>query len=352
VFSLCFWTNAQADIVGESGKNLIVEAEGQGETKLQALKAAWTEAVRVGIGMYLTSKDTLIDDELKEEIITHSRGQVDSYELLSADKVDSGWTVKIRAKIEKDILQESATVSQNKSKTIAVDTSNLAAKKITTEEKKISAVELIKNYQFPRKEDFILYDFSTKVENDKFIIMHNFKFDIDYYYKFIKDLVSILDKVATRKSEKLFSNDIIEKLTKVINGPGYPTRIELPGGDRSMTLSIYKDISNFDVYILDHEIYNIIKNKISEFKKADTVIAMQAINSKNEIMSAINHKCVLMPIIFNRDWIVPYFEFWSTTYANYPASSINYTFPFKWENLSNETLAQVKSIKSTLKVLR
>jgi hypothetical protein len=353
VLSLCFLTNVQAEIVGESGKNLIVEAEGQGETKLQALKAAWSEAVRVGIGMYLTSKDTLVDDELKEEIITHSRGQVDSYELLSADKVDSGWTVRIRAKIEKDILQESATMSQNKSKTVAVDTSNLAAKKVTTENKKVSATELIKNYQFPRKEEFILYDFSTKIENGKLIIMHNFKFNANFYNKFISDYVSVLDKVAIKKSENSFRNNVIEKLTKVMNGTGYPNIIELPHIDDNfkvgISLSIYKDISTFDIYIINADHYDIIKNKISELQKANAVIIMQAINDKNEIISAINHKCILTPRIY-RNWIAPFFEFWPTTYASHPVSCINYTFPFEWKNLSSEVLAQMKSIKSTLKV--
>lgn len=63
-----------------------VTASGQGTTKIEALNAAWTEAVRLGVGMFVSSKTQVIDDALAEEIILHSRGRVHSYKILTEEK--------------------------------------------------------------------------------------------------------------------------------------------------------------------------------------------------------------------------------------------------------------------------
>lgn len=54
LISLAFRNTAFAD--GVSDKTETVEAEGSGSTKMEALQAAWMEAVRKGVGMYMSSK--------------------------------------------------------------------------------------------------------------------------------------------------------------------------------------------------------------------------------------------------------------------------------------------------------
>jgi hypothetical protein len=44
--------------------------------------------------MYLTSKTTVIDEDIKEELVAHSRGRVNAYEVLSEKKGSDGCMTK------------------------------------------------------------------------------------------------------------------------------------------------------------------------------------------------------------------------------------------------------------------
>ena len=108
---------------------IVVEAEGIGPTKLEALQSAWMEAVRKGVGMFMTAKTEIVNDDITEKIVTHSRGQVNSYEVISETNGVDGWVVKIKANIDKDILEETAQAVQSKS--VAFDGTSLAASQST-----------------------------------------------------------------------------------------------------------------------------------------------------------------------------------------------------------------------------
>jgi hypothetical protein len=343
---------SHAAIVGESDKDLIVEAEGQGETKLAALKAAWQEAVRIGIGMYLTSKSTLIDDALEEEIVTHSRGKVDSYQELSSTKGDSGWIVKIRAKIEKDILQETAVVSQNKSRTVVVDASNVAAKKITAEQKKLSAEELAKTYNPQYKiTDFIDYDFSTKIDNGKLIIIHHLKLNMDTYNKFVNELEIILEQVAIKKEYGTFSADSMKAASEMKKkGSTQESVYKLNSNPYSDQILIAKSISDYIIYTLDSKICLEIIDKVKKFLRAPYIsisFIIQALDADGDILTATKQGLSAHLPDATRI-IAPYLyaEFF-TTYVEY-VIFINYKFNIPWKDISNEDLALMKTIKSRM----
>lgn len=120
---------------------ITVMAEGSGTTKLEALQQAWMEAVRKGVGLFLTSKTEAIDDDLTEKIVTHSRGQVNSYKVLSEVQENGLWTVGIEASIDKDILRE--TAAQGKSRRMAFDGTAVAAREDTQEKKRQSQEEIL-----------------------------------------------------------------------------------------------------------------------------------------------------------------------------------------------------------------
>lgn len=125
---------------GDEGR-LTVLAEGSGATKLEALQQAWMEAVRKGVGLFLTSKTQAIDDDVTEKIVTHSRGQVDSYKVLSEVQENGIWTVGIEASIDKDILKE--TAAQGKTRKMAFDGTAVAAREDTQEKKRQSQAEIL-----------------------------------------------------------------------------------------------------------------------------------------------------------------------------------------------------------------
>ena len=125
---------------GDEGR-LTVLAEGSGATKLEALQQAWMEAVRKGVGLFLTSKTQAVDDDVTEKIVTHSRGQVDSYKVLSEVQENGIWTVGIEASIDKDILKE--TAAQGKTRKMAFDGTAVAAREDTQEKKRQSQGEIL-----------------------------------------------------------------------------------------------------------------------------------------------------------------------------------------------------------------
>lgn len=126
-------------------KQVTVEAEGTGATKMEALQSAWMEAVRQGVGMFMASKTELVNDKLTEQIVTHSRGQVNAYQIVEERKEADGWHLKIKARIDKDILQESAEAAT--SQKVAFDGKDFAAQKVTQQEKQKSAEQVWKEIE-------------------------------------------------------------------------------------------------------------------------------------------------------------------------------------------------------------
>lgn len=124
-------------------EKVTVEAEGSGDSKMAAMKDAWTNAVRQAVGMYMTSKTETLNDDLTEEIAAYSRGQVNSFETLSENHENGVWTVKIRANVDRDIMRE--TVAASTSQKVKVDGANLAAQAQSAEDKKKNAAEVIKS---------------------------------------------------------------------------------------------------------------------------------------------------------------------------------------------------------------
>lgn len=136
---VCFGLWVSLNAIGS--EMVTVEAEGSGETKMAAMKEAWTEAVRKAVGMYMTSKTETLNDDLTEQIAAYSRGQVNSFEILSETHENSIWTVKIRANVDRDIMQE--TVSASMSKTVKVDGANIVAQQQSAQNKTRDALEVL-----------------------------------------------------------------------------------------------------------------------------------------------------------------------------------------------------------------
>lgn len=118
-----------------------VEVSGSGISKMDALKSAWTEAVRQAVGMYTASKTEVLNDDITEKIAAHSRGQVNSYKVLSETRDNGLWDIKIVANVDKDVLQETMVATQ--SRKVKIDGASLAAEKQTTASKKDDANKVL-----------------------------------------------------------------------------------------------------------------------------------------------------------------------------------------------------------------
>ena len=80
-----------------------IEAEGSGTTSEEALKDAFRAAVRKVVGAYV-DEDTFVenDEVIKDQVLTHSRGCIESYEQLSEKAEDGVTHVTIRAVVKPD----------------------------------------------------------------------------------------------------------------------------------------------------------------------------------------------------------------------------------------------------------
>lgn len=201
LLSLAFINTVFADDV--SDKTVAVEAEGSGSTKMEALQAAWMEAVRKGVGMYMSSKTEAVDDNLTEQVVLHSRGQVNSYSVISENKENDIWNVRIKANIDKDILQETAEVTQTNK--LKLDGKDLAAA-IDTKEKKAESQRLalaeVKNIL--NLVDIL--DYSANIEkfnndkgNDFYFVKFILSMNLDKWLKQVHEAEKVLDRICSKK---------------------------------------------------------------------------------------------------------------------------------------------------------
>jgi hypothetical protein len=80
-----------------------IEAEGSGNSSDEALKDAFREAVRRAVGAYVDEETRVENDEvIKDQVLTHSKGFIDSYEKLSEKSEDGVTHVTIRAVVKPD----------------------------------------------------------------------------------------------------------------------------------------------------------------------------------------------------------------------------------------------------------
>lgn len=194
-----------------------VEAEGSGATKMDALQSAWMEAVRLGVGMFLTSKSEALDDNLTEKVVIHSRGQVNSFKVLSEAKNGNIWTVKIAAKIDKDILEETADAVR--SKAVAFDGKNEAAKRATQAEKRKSAflalLESAELFNFTKCLDYqpqIVKKTDAQKGTERYFMLHRIRIDIKKFMVLSRQLENVIAPLAVESKDIQVNTEEMQKL--------------------------------------------------------------------------------------------------------------------------------------------
>jgi hypothetical protein len=347
-------------------KYIAVEAEGRGETKLQALKAAWAEAVRLGIDIYLISKPTVVDDDLQEEIILHSRGQANSYEELAAARQADGWHVRIRAKIERDILQDAADLILNKRETVAVDPNSAAEYKISAEDKKLAALALVNAFPLHVKlEDFLDYDFSTEQEQGELKIIHQVKLNMKRYTGFKDSVFKLVDKIAIKKQERAFTKASIQAgrdMKKTVsvygqNNAQAPCEPETAGdakaGQRPYVY-IAKDEISCTLYELEPVVYEAVRLKFAQifldrggFARS-IAFRVNALDAGNNLVDSQRSGKMLIyrlgcGLSSEGIMIAPYARFDETYFQSMK-------IPMTWENMQSGALANAKALKCSFEI--
>lgn len=205
-----------------------VEAEGSGETKMAALQAAWTDAVRKAVGMYMHSSTEVLNEDMTEKIAAYSRGQVNSFQTLSETQENGIWTVAIKANIDRDVMQETVTPVQ--SKKVAIDGANVAAQAQSKEDKKRDALEVIKASNLL---DFSkCFDYTPTVEKieaagkTRVYMRHVLKMDLNKFRKQSDELEKLVSLMATKKHSISVNSPAANKALKIISENTYDVEID------------------------------------------------------------------------------------------------------------------------------
>lgn len=201
-------------ITAYSSETIQVQAEGSGTSKIEATKNAWLEAVRQAVGVYMSSKTVVLDDEITESIAAYSRGQVESYKVVKSEQNADGWHIVILANIEKDVLQEETQKVSLMKQTLEFDGTSNVANKITKEDKKKSASEVISSIDRLDFKDSLIYKAELregKIEDKKiYYVRHYLGLDVKSYISKLAKLTKTLDKVAKTKKKYYFTTETIK----------------------------------------------------------------------------------------------------------------------------------------------
>lgn len=210
-------------VVGSAGaateNRVTVEATGSGPTKLAALKEAWTEAVRKAVGMYMTTKTETLNDELTEQIAAYSRGQVNSFETLSETQDNGIWIIKIRANVDRDIMNEIAAPATRQA--VKVDGASLAAQMQTSKDQKKDALEILKTstlFDFSKCLEYSAQLKKVDLDGQTYFFMQNtIKMNLKNFRQQENELEKLVATLATSKRNMRFDQPAVKQYLARMN---------------------------------------------------------------------------------------------------------------------------------------
>jgi uncharacterized protein YraI len=238
---------SETGIVSSEGDFVTVVARGQGTDRQKALNAAWIDAVRLAVGTILSSKSELNNDEFAESTIAHSRGVIESFDVVDEQNDGKRTTVTIQAKVHKEILKD-ATKTYAETQTVKADTKetvktqmDISAKDATTEDKQQSGAALLREVleAYGKPELFYSAALDPKIYFDKdtkkSYVKISEKFDEDMFWKeFLPKLRKALDGVAVKKVKNYYTDDcrkMIQNFTKNRRSENTKNYSGIPGND-------------------------------------------------------------------------------------------------------------------------
>lgn len=199
-----------------------VIAKGEGANRSEALEASWTEAVRIAVGMIISGRTELNNDELNEKIITHSRGAVENFDILDESAGKTGIQVVIQARVHREVLED-VTKTYTEAQKVEADTEavaevirqqeNAEAKATTVQAKQKSGAELLKELlDSYGPENFFSATLDPKIKftkDKKPYIQVNEKFNQEVFWKeFIPKLHKALEGVAVKKTKQFYLDNV------------------------------------------------------------------------------------------------------------------------------------------------
>ncbi len=254
-----------APCFADNDKYIVVETDGQGATRIEAINAALLTAIRTAAGQFIDSKTELNNDELNEQIIAYSRGSVSGYDILSEDgtKADEGvYYVKVRVRVEREFLRDGVKVATNKTATVSFRPSDLEPEKeqldpatahstdainTTNKGNESQGAELLRAMlERYNPEDFITHRVVGKVtpvkDKKEFVqVLVEVSFNDKLYYDaFVPDLKQVLDQIAANKKDITLTKqrDIIRRIRDKKGAPLADSSVIMSGSNLGKDFSL------------------------------------------------------------------------------------------------------------------
>lgn len=206
---------------------ITVEAEGSGATKMEALKSAWQNAVREAVGMYMTSKTDVLNDDITEQIAAYSRGNVDSFQIISQIQQNGVWIVKISANVDKDIIHE--TMAQSSKSNIKIDGASLAAQVQSVANRNNDAIDVLLTsglLDFSKCLDYSATLEQHNIKGEQYIyIRHILKMDINNFKQHSKEFEKIIGAIAESKELIPLNSKSAKEALEIIEKNKYDIKI-------------------------------------------------------------------------------------------------------------------------------
>ena len=387
IFILIFCSCITA-FLADDDKYVILDVEGEGRNRSEAIEAAWVEGIRQAVGSFVDAKTELNDDQLTERIVQYSRAIVDKYEITGVDdsKADDGiYKLKMRVWIVREILRDGANHATGGEAVISLTPSDFKKKReenshkelenknaaaVTQQAKAKSAAEILEAMLDRYKpEDFLTCYIPGKPEpvkdkQDFFTLNVEINFNEKLYKEaFIPDLIQVLDQIASVKK-----NTLLSKCKKELRDLAAKKELTMSKTESSV---FFKSFSNEDIskgYILSvynkperfgARLYGFKDSESSEIKRALKFfisrtqrfngIVVNFIDEDKEVMETIEKK-------FNLSYLITTDNI-KGLYAVHPSilrasgtsliESTKVVIPVELE-MPEEILPYVKNIKASL----
>ena len=249
----------------DDDKYIVVETDGQGETRIEAINAALLTAIRTAAGQFIDLKIELNNDELNEQIIAYSRGSIAGYDILSEDgtKANDGiYSVKVRVRVERELIRDGVKVATNRTATVSFRPSDLQPEKeqldpvtaqstdaitATNKGNESQGAELLRAMlERYNPEDFITFRTVGKVtpvkDKEDFVqVLVEVSFNDKLYNEaFIPDLKQVLDQIAAKKKDITLTKqrDIIRRIRDKKGAPLADSSVIMSGSGLGKDFSL------------------------------------------------------------------------------------------------------------------
>ena len=347
IFALIFSVISIAAFAADDDKYIIVETDGEGETRIEAIESGLVEALRQASGSFIDSKTELNNDELTEKIISYSRGSVAKYEVTMADDTRAAegiYKVKLKVWVERDLLRDGVKVATNKTSKVSFSKSDLKPEKEqlkldelenknsleeTNKSNKSSGVEalsaMLERY---KPEDFISFNVVGKVtkvpnkENEDLCqVLVEVKFNDKLYNEaFIPDLKQVLDNIASSKKDVTLTKqrDILRRIVGKKGAPLADNSVILSGANlgKDFQIAVYDKPDRFGCRLYGFnkddadKILNNLNGALANFKGRIARVKgfeLELLDENDEIVSTEEQKITLQflmsdSVIRNNVW--------------------------------------------------